>query len=259
MMLNRLIVLVILGISLFTSCKKDEQIVEPDPEVTTGTVEIRFNPTVNGSTFQMNQEFIGPNNLKMRYEAFKFYLSQIQLSNGSSILGTKDVALIDFSLSNNSFTFEANEGIINQIHFGVGLTKELNGTNNPNFTPSIYPIDNPLSIYKGMYWTWASGYIFSLIEGRIDTSAAQNQNPDYSFFYHAGLDTLYSSYSIAGFNAQIVKGQKTTIDLKIELNDVLRNDTDTINMRQNYFTHTSDNFDLAKEVITNLGNAIRKQ
>ena len=258
-MLNRAILFVFLGISLFTSCKKDEQIVEPDPEATTGTVEIRFNPTVNGTSFLMNQEFTGPNNLKMRYETFKFYLSQIQLSNGSSILGTKDVALIDFSLSDNSFTFEANEGVINQINFGVGLTKELNGTNNPNFTPSIYPIDHPLSIYKGMYWTWASGYIFSMLDGRIDTSATQNQNPDYSFFYHSGLDTLYSSYSIAGFNAAVVKGQKTIIDLKIELNDVFRSDTDTINMREDYFTHTTDNLDLAKKVITNLGNAIRKQ
>jgi hypothetical protein len=258
-MLNRAFLFMFLGLTLFASCKKDEQIVEPEPEVTTGTVEIRFNPTVNGSAFQMNQEFTGPNNLKMRYETFKFYLSQMQLSNGTSILGSKDVALIDFSLSNNSFTLEANEGVIKQIHFGVGLTEELNGTNNPNFTPSIYPIEHPLSIYKGMYWTWASGYIFSMLDGRIDTSAIQNQNPNYSFFYHSGLDTLFSTYSIAGFNASVVKGQKTTIDLKIELNDVFRSDTDTINMRQDYFTHTTDNLNLAKKVISNLGNAIRKQ
>ncbi len=81
-MLNRTILFIFLGISLFTSCKKDVKIVEPDPEATTGTVEIRFNPTVNGSIFQMNQEYPGPNNLRMRYETFKFYLSQIQLSNG---------------------------------------------------------------------------------------------------------------------------------------------------------------------------------
>ena len=235
------------------------KIVEPDPEATTGTVEIRFNPTINGSSFLMNQEFIGPNNLKMRYETFKFYLSQIKLSNGTSIIGSKDVVLIDFSLSNNSFTFEANEGVINQINFGLGLNKDLNGTNNPNFTPSIYPNDHPLSIYKGMYWTWASGYIFSMLDGRIDTSAAQNQVPNYTFFYHSGLDTLYASHSISGFNASVVKGQKTIIELKIELNDVFRSDTDTINMREDYFTHTTDNLDLARKVITNLGNAIRKQ
>jgi hypothetical protein len=247
--------------SLFTlsSCKKDEQILDPEPEKTTGTVEIRFNPTINGVPFLMNQEFIGPNNLKMRYETFKYYLSQIELSNGTSILGSKDVALIDFSLTDKSFTVEANEGTINQIHFGLGLNKDLNGTNNPNFTPSIYPNNHPLSIYKGMYWTWASGYIFSMLDGRIDTSAVQDQVPNYTFFYHSGKDTLYTSHSIAGFNAAVVKGQKTTIDLKIELNDVFRSDTDTINMRQDYFTHTTDNLDLAKKVITNLGNAIRKQ
>jgi hypothetical protein len=57
----------------------------------------------------------------------------------------------------------------------------------------------------------------------------------------------------------VVKGQKTIIELKIELNDVFRSDTDTVNMREDYFTHTTDNLDLAKKVITNLGNAIRKQ
>lgn len=258
-MCKKLLFLLVSSLIFMSSCKKDEKINDPEPEATTGTVEIRFNPTINGSTFQMNQEFVGPNNLKMRYETFKFYLSQIQLSNGTSILGSKDVALIDFALSNNSFTFEASEGVINQIHFGVGLNKDLNGTNNPNFTPTIYPNDHPLSIYKGMYWTWASGYIFSMLDGRIDTSATQNQEPNYTFFYHSGLDTLYASHSIAGFNSAVVKGQKTIIDLKIELNDVFRNDSDTINMKEDYFTHTSDNLELARKVITNLGNAIRKQ
>jgi hypothetical protein len=258
-MYKKLLFLLVVTLISLSSCKKDEKINDPEPEKTTGTVEIRFNPTINGASFLMNQEFIGPNNLKLRYETFKFYLSQIQLSDGTSILGSKDVALIDFSLSDKTFTVEANEGTISQIHFGLGLNKDQNGTNNPNFTPTIYPNDHPLSIYKGMYWTWASGYIFSMLDGRIDTSAAQNQEPNYTFFYHSGLDTLYASHSIAGFNAAVIKGQKTIIDLKIELNDVFRNDSDTINMREDYFTHTTDNLELAIKVITNLGNAIRKQ
>jgi hypothetical protein len=56
-----------------------------------------------------------------------------------------------------------------------------------------------------------------------------------------------------------VKGQKTSINLKLEVNDVFKTSSDTINMVQDYFTHTTDHFDLAQKVINNLGDAIRKQ
>lgn len=250
--------LFILSIFLI-SCDKDESVVSETPEKTTGTVEIRFIPTMNGEAFSVNQNFVGPNGLRMRYETFKFYLSDIQLQNGSTILGSKDVVLVDFSLSDKTITLESAPGTIDQLTFGVGVKQSLNGTADPDFNPAAYPMDHPLSVYSGMYWTWASGYIFSKLEGRIDTSAAQNQDPIYSFFYHSGIDTLYSTHSISNINAEVVKGQKTSINLKLEVNDVFKTSSDTINMVQDYFTHTTDHFDLAQKVINNLGDAIRKQ
>jgi hypothetical protein len=242
-----------------SSCDKDESVVSQIPEKTTGTVEIRFIPTMNGEAFSVNQNFVGPNGLRMRYETFKFYLSDIQLQNGSTVLGSKDVVLVDFSLSDKTISIETTPGTIDQLTFGMGVKQSLNGTADPDFNPASYPIDHPLSVYAGMYWTWASGYIFSKLEGRIDTSAAQNLDPTYSFFYHSGKDTLFSTHSISNINAEVVKGQKTSINLKIEVNDVFKTSSDTINMVQDYFTHTTDDFDLAKKVINNLGDAIRKQ
>jgi hypothetical protein len=258
-MKNILLFLLTASVLGIASCKKDEQVIEPEPEKTTGTVEIRFIPTMNGEVFNINQNFIGPNGIRMRYETFKFYLSNIQVLNGSSVLGTKDISLVDFSLNDRSISLESKEGTISQVNFGMGVKQDLNGTANPNFNPAAYPMDHPLSIYAGMYWTWASGYIFSKLEGRIDTSAAQNQDPAYSFFYHSGIDTLYAVHSISGLNTVVTKGQKTTINLKIEVNDVFRTPSDTIDMVQKYFTHTTDDLELAQKVINNLGDAIRKQ
>lgn len=243
----------------FSSCQKDESVEVTEPEKTTGTVEIRFIPTMNGEAFNLNQNFIGPNGLRMKYETFKFYLSDFQLQSTTSVLGSSEISLIDFSLNDNSISIEANPGTITNISFGLGVKKSLNGTDDPNFNPAAYSNNHPLSIYNGMYWTWASGYIFSKLEGRIDTSALQNQDPNYSFFYHSGKDTVYSSHGISGFNESVVKGQKTLINLKIEVNDVFKTPTDTINMVQDYFTHTTDHLELAQKVINNLGDAIRKQ
>ncbi len=243
----------------FSSCQKDESVEATAPEKTTGTVEIHFVPTMNGEAFQMNQTFIGPNGLRMKYETFKFYVSDFQLHSATSVLGSSEISLIDFSLNDKSISIEANPGTISEISYGLGVKKSLNGTGDPNFNPAAYANNHPLSVYNGMYWTWASGYVFSKLEGRIDTSTTQSQDPNYSFFYHSGKDTLYASHGISGFNETVVKGQKTLIYLKVEVNDVFKTQSDTINMVQQYFTHTTDHYELAQEVISNLGDAIRKQ
>lgn len=244
---------------IFSACQKDESIVAEQPEKTTGTVEIRFVPTMNGEAFNLNQNFVGPNGKRMRYETFKFYMSDISVNDGATLLGSDEIELVDFSMNDKSFSFEAKPGTITQLSYGLGVKKSLNGTGNPDFNPAAYGNDHPLSVYKGMYWTWASGYIFSKLEGRIDTSAAQNMNPNYSFFYHSGIDTLYGTHAVSGFSAPVVKGQKTILTLKFEVNDVFRTSNDTINMVNNYFTHTTDNLELAQKVINNIGDAIRKQ
>jgi hypothetical protein len=243
---------------MISSCKKDEPIVIEPETNTTGTVEIRFVPTMNGQPFQLNSLFSGPNGKRIQIETFKSFFSEIAISSNGNVVGKKDIELIDFGSTNKSILISTESGSIDQLEFGIGVNKTLNGTNNPDFSPSSFASDHPLSIYNGMYWTWASGYIFFKIEGRIDTSITQDQSPIFTCFYHVGLDTLYSKKSFNNLNLVVNKGQTTIIEIAIEFNDSFIAQTDTINMIDQYFTHTSDNFELATKVIGNFKSGLRR-
>lgn len=242
---------------LLSACEKDQPIPSP-VEPTKGTVEIRFVPTMNGAAFQPNVNFTGPNNLKMSFENFKFYLSDIQLINSTDNQLLSEIELVDLSHSDKSISFETAPGNFQELKFFLGVKKSLNGTDDPSFDEASFPIDHPLSIYNNMYWSWATGYIFSKIEGKIDTSQAQNQTPTYTWFYHSGLDTCYTEKSFENLNIDVTAGKTTVIELGIEVNDIFINQTDTINMVQENFTHTTDNIELARKVVLNLARGIRK-
>lgn len=239
------------------SCGKDLPLVEPEVN-STGTIEIRFVPTMNGQPFQLNSLFTGPNNKRIQIETFKSYFSEIAISSNGNVVGKQDINLIDFGSSNKSIFITTKAGPVDRIEFGIGVNQALNGTNNPDFNPSSFPSDHPLSIYNGMYWTWASGYIFFKIEGRIDTSATQTQSPLFTCFYHVGLDTLYNKKSFENLNLVVNKGQTTIVEIAVEFNEIFRTPTNTINMVEQYFTHTSDDFELANKVISNFNLALRR-
>jgi hypothetical protein len=244
-------------ITTIFSCSKDEAIPESlDPG---GILEIRFHPTMNGAPFVANSLFTGPNNQRMLIENFKFYFSGLYLRSDTDSVLINDVSFVDLIASNKTLKFRVRPGTYNALRYAVGLTPEQNGTNNPNFDEAQFPVGHPLSIYNGMYWTWATGYIFSKIEGKIDTSASQNQTPTFTWFYHSGLDTLYSPGRISNLSLELKDRETTTLDLAIEVNEVFRQPGDTIDIQTDYFTHTTDNLDLAGKVIRNISKSIKRK
>jgi hypothetical protein len=252
------IYLIVVTSLVLTSCKKDEPIPAQLPQVNdTGKLEIRFSPSMNGAPFQLNQVFTGPNNLRMNVELFKFYLSSITIHDTTDQL-IKDVALVDFSKLNKSVIMDVPVGDYTNLKFGIGLSKIQNGTGNPDFNPANFPIEHPQSIYNDMYWTNSTRYVFLKIEGKIDTSAAQNTVPTYTWFYHTGKDTMYTPVAFNNLNFSVNKGQTTVLEFGVEVNDLFINQTDTINMVADNYTHTTDFPVLARKVISNLGRAIRK-
>jgi hypothetical protein len=240
-----------------SACEKDQPIPEPT-EPYKGTVELRFVPTMNGEAFQQNVNFVGPNNFRMNIETLKFYLSDIQLINSSYTTMLSEIELVDLVQNDKTISFETDPGTYQQLKFFLGVKKALNGTDNPDFDEAQFPISHPLSIYNGMYWSWASGYIFSKIDGKIDTSQAQNQTPTFTWFYHSGLDTCYTEKNFNNLNIEVNAGKTTTIEIGIEVNDIFRQPNDTINMVDDNFTHTTDNIDLARKVAQNLAASMRK-
>jgi hypothetical protein len=70
------------------------------------------------------------------------------------------------------------------LELGVGVPQ---GCNRGDPTRAVYP----LNASTGMYWTWATGYMFIRVEGSTLQSSAVR-----SFAYHVGLDIAYRSVAL---------------------------------------------------------------
>ena len=95
------------------------------------------------------------------------------------------------------------------------------------------------------------------IEGKTDTSSTQDKSADYSWFYHVGTDTLYEYCHFEKTTWKVWADKTTLVRIGIEVNDLFRNEKDTIDMVKEPFTHTTDQFELASRVISNMRKNIR--
>jgi hypothetical protein len=171
---------------LFTAigCKKEtvEKIVYVDKTPTTvvpetGTVELIFEPTLDGVPYTMGTSFTTPAGENLNVTDLRFYLSSIGLANADSkenmsIAYPGDLEQSNIYLANlmrpnfdnghglNSYKirFKGVVGEYSDIRFRMEVPVEYNladPTNNP------YPLDAA----NGMYWSWNSGYKFLVVNG----------------------------------------------------------------------------------------------
>lgn len=240
------------------SCEKDLPIPPPETEDTEGFMELIFDAQMNGAPVEGYTIFENVNGQRATIESFKFYLGEFSLKNEKNEdVKLKDIAFFDLLNGKNTLRIKLPKGNYRHLKFYAGVPDELNGTNNPNFSASIYGHDHPLSIFNGMYWTWATGYIFLKIEGKIDTSAAQNQTPLSNYFYHIGLQEFYTLKEFPAATFEIKPGMTTKVHISMEYNDFFRNENETINMAEQSFTHTTDNIQLAQKIFSNFVNSMK--
>ena len=169
------------------SCKKKETIIEekivyvdntPVPvQAETGTVELIFEPTLNGAPYTMSTSFNTPAGENFKITDFKFYVSGIGLATENSkenkalpFPGDQEqsgIYLANFTtpnfdnghgLNSHKLRFKGVVGEYSDIRFKMEVPSDYNLA---NITTNTYPLDAS----NGMYWSWNSGYKFLVING----------------------------------------------------------------------------------------------
>jgi len=239
----------ILAIS-FSSCKED-----PENEETIMVVE--FKAKMNGENLVIkNNEYINISGYKVKFEALRFYLSNLKLiaADNSEVL-LKDVEYLDFTNNHNSDSEKgeqviaiAKTGDYKGIKFAIGVDPSLN-----NGDPSVYPEEHPLSIYTGEHWGWNTGYIFFKLEGRFDTTGTASTLTDF-FLFHIGTNQLYLEKEFTkSFSAE---GDTTRLRVILDADKLFYSATDTIDLATDPNTQTTDNFPLAERMKNTLSEAL---
>lgn len=228
--------LLALAIISTSACKEDEPINAP-VENTKVQVNLSYDFNFGNEDFSLNTEYTLDNGYKVRYTLASFYLSKpVIMDDAGGMMPLSPEYLIirpDVSMSDLGFI---EEGHAHMFKLSIGVDSASNtesgstGVQPTDFTDPNHPL-GPQP--EGMYWTWASGYIFVKIEGEVDYEG--DGTYDQVFKYHLGTNEFRKDRSTMLHSD--VKGGETlkvllAVDYKEFLNGVDLN-TEILTMSMN--------------------------
>ena len=228
-----------------TSCSQEEDIPSTD------TLRVRVQLKDGTTPISTGDIFTTPEGYRVRVDDLNVYLGAFDVSNGEGSAGlASEVAL--FKLGSDQTTADfAIPGSCSQTlnSFVVGVPDEYNV--NPD--PSAYTVDHPLSDLQNMYWTWATGYKFIELEGRMDLTGTEGAELTDFISIHTGkpenLELIAPSVTGAAACGRIE--YVVELDVSQWFNAVHDIDIATDNQ-----THTGDNPELAEQFTDNFAASL---
>jgi len=239
----------------------------PEPTVAgTGIFELNIRTRVSGEGFVPEVVYKNIEGRSYYLTRLEMYISDITLidENGNEEV-ISEVELFD--LTNPGLTKVAHgEGTFVQfevpakryrgVKFAIGVPDSLNFADPANYAP-----DHPLSAMNGMHWSWATGYRFVVIEGKIDSSLTMDGEAfEKDLVYHTGLDTLYREivYTENQHSFTVPQDEELQFIVEMDLNRFFYNDQDTIRMASENITHSmppgSPAYKLSEKITENMIN-----
>lgn len=187
---------IIMGvIALFTltlaSCKKDKN--DPEPNAT-GNMVLEFDNVVGAANLQLgtNQIYTNASGEKFSVSTFNYFISNIVLKRADGLEVVYPVHDSTYFLvkentpaSQEIELFNIPVGQYSELSFTIGVDSAKSAQTHTSFTGILNPANHADHGGDGMYWTWASGYIFLKFEGTAE-KAVTAENPEGKFYYHIG-------------------------------------------------------------------------
>lgn len=231
---------------VFPSCNKEDDPYIDDtnpPSSTTGTLKVQFNAHYNGSPFAFFSDFYTVENYRLQIETMRMLATEFWTKNSTGdSMYLHEAFKYDFATGQTFFTVDMNAGNYDGLGFAIGVNS---GKNHKD--PSLYPATHALSynVSTDMHWSWATGYIFAKYEGKADTSGTGTGPLDLFYAFHPGADTLFRTIPFMSKAYTITVGSTTTLTVDMNVARFLSATSDTIDLKNDNFTHTVDNLPLA--------------
>lgn len=232
---NWFLLLSLLVIFTLSSC-------QDEPEAGPADIQVTFKGLYDGQPLvMMDEDYTYEDGMDIKLQLFQFYISDLELisrekgANSSEEL--IDIELVSFGEMFNQT--DARQGVqfnlsnvapgtYDGIRFGIGVSSDLNQTQPGDYTPP-HPLD-------GHYWSWATGYVFTKVEGIADTDGDGVFEEKLTF--HIGKDENYRTIT---FDQAIEVRDNGTINFTVDLRRVLVDTQgDFLDFRQTSQDHTND-------------------
>ena len=237
--------------SLYINLNEDEIVTDANlgtKKLAQHNVALRFKGMLNGLNFSFGQISQNHDGQTYSFDRFDFYVSNIALidANGTEAL-LSEVELYDLGCT-KPIVNQIPAGTYTSIKIGLGLSENLNASD-----PTLFEPGHPLSyVNSDHYWSWATRYIFLMVEGKISAT----DNSEGIFLYHLGKDDLYEEVVLER-NITVTENETTDIDVMIDVDKLFYNEDTSIDMINDNVSHTNGTFELASEIYSNFAKAVR--
>ena len=255
--------LILLGLIGFTSCNKDGCIdptalnYDPNAENDDGTcvylaenLNLSVYSKLGQADFAYNTEVITDGGRTIKFTRAQMYMSGFTFNGtGGAYQLLNPHALIKPEVMEYNLGYLPQD-MYTSFSFSAGVDSASNHMDPATFSAaSALSSNNP----DHMHWGWDPGYIFYVLEGLVDTSAAMNGLVDAPFIFHVGTDMHRVDLA---FVSQIdATSDSVNVSINIDWLKLL-DGTDMTAEVDSRSTHTTNNPPLAALMVTNLDEAI---
>lgn len=183
-------------------------------------IQMRFQPTYKGQPIASDTSaFHTATGATITVSMLKFYLSYlvVTMADGEA-LSISETMLVDLGEGEEFDIPRKRRDKVTSVSFTIGVDSILNESG---------PREGALDPRNGMYWTWATGYIFLKLEGTLESP----NTPRRVYEVHVG-----------GYKAPY----RNMIDVVLPVHQQLSSDTVTIDIAVDRFFDAEPAFDITR-------------
>jgi len=229
-------VLILLVVILAASCSKDTDPLPPsnDSQPSDTVLFINFDPRFAGAEMELGTTYVNALSYPFSTTEMKFYVSNLHLhKSDGTVLELSDIELINIGENENVLAYAIPRGSYTGLSYDLGVPSEMNGTQDGDFNPAIYPAGHPLNEQEsGMYWQWATGYRFFSFEGRFDTVPNSSDLLPELYAYHTGIDTLFREVGFFPKGTDTETGVGMEYSFFVDVDSIFATHTDTVDFAE---------------------------
>lgn len=234
----------------FTSCKNDEEIIEPKEVLpTVSSLNINIDHTMGAEAMKYNESVVLPSMENVQISRLSYILGNFYLvdANDNKVELENQYALIEAHKGATSLTLnEVPFGEYKSIGFSIGLDSSTNHGN-----PNQYPADHPLApINNSLHWSWTGGYIFTALEGKT-------LNDNESFVFHLAGAQNRLDFEMDGPFTTSERDATKQATLTYDINEIFQNPA-VFNIAKDGTSSHSTTSPVAIKLIGNMSDVFTK-
>lgn len=214
-------------------------------------LKVTVQPTFGGQPFYLDSTYTLSDGTDIQLTDIKFYFTDIR--NGSQLL--TDAARFDYREKGTTCVKVAGKKSDFLTMTGlIGVDASINHND-----PASFPNASELNIMNanGMHWSWNTGYIFIIIEGKADTIPDGTALFDHYLTYHIGTDDYLGNVSFPTVTWNTTGSYESTFPLELDMKAVFDHPVNPISVQSESVTHSSaSQATLTQKILSNFLDAL---